>query len=160
MGHNFENLKTHILAMSEADHWNAALEEWKLEYVEVPEEGEEREPEHCPCGHYPIIELCWLRNQQNGRSTFVGNVCVKKFMGIDAGTVADGLKRIAADTSKALNVAATKYAHERGWINNWERGFCLDTARKRKLSGRQLDKRIQINETVMAKTREMGKHTR
>ena len=160
MGHNFDNLKTHILSMSEAEYWAAAKQEWKLEHVEVPEDGEDIEPERCPCGHYPIIELCWLRNQQNGKTTFVGNICVKKFFGINAGTVADGLKRIAGDTSKALNEAATNYAFERKWINDYERKFCLNTRRLRLLSSKQAAKRQQINAKVLRLSRSSSKRAR
>ncbi|MGD2122913.1 MAG: hypothetical protein PVJ76_14265 [Gemmatimonadota bacterium] len=51
--------------------------------------------------------------------------------------------------SKALNGAATEYAFERRWIDDWERGFCLDTARKRKLTEKQLHMRRRINRKVL-----------
>ena len=64
-----------IIALSEADRWDRARLEWWIEEIYI-----QREPETCLCGHFPINELCVLRNEKNGHSAIVGNVCVKKFM--------------------------------------------------------------------------------
>ncbi|MCC5823184.1 MAG: hypothetical protein LAT64_07745 [Phycisphaerales bacterium] len=142
--------------MSKAEHWDLARHEWQLDYVEIIYDEDDKDgysPEQCPCGHYPISELCWLRNTENGHSTFVGNVCVRKFMDIPADTVAAGIKRIVKNQEKALNVEAGKFAYDKKWINDWELNFCLNTARKRRLSASQLAKRIQINARVIAEVR-------
>lgn len=152
--HNFANLKAHILPLSVADSWEEAKLEWVLDYVEVLEVDESAPPQTCPCGHYPIVEICWIRNQKNNNTTFVGNVCVKRFLGMPAGTIADGLKRIMSDRSKALNLAAIEFAYEQGWITAWENGFCLNTAKKRRLSGKQLRFREDINEKVLKRLRQ------
>jgi hypothetical protein len=146
--------------MSVSDHWESAKLEWELDHVEVLDVDEDNPPGTCPCGHFPIVEMCWIRNTANGRFTFVGNVCVKRFLGMPVDAVADGFRRILADVEKALNAAATEFCHGQGWINDWERGFCLDTCRKRKLSGRQLDKRVQVNSQVLARLRERGDQRR
>lgn len=150
MSHYLRNLSRHIIGLSEASTWGVAKLEWELDHVEnVFDTDDEAEHEECPCGHYPISELCWIRNTKNGNETFVGNVCVKKFMGMQAGTVAAGFRRVLANRQKALNEAATLFAFDKGWINEWERDFCLDTKNKRKLTGRQLAKREQINDKVL-----------
>ncbi len=55
------------------------------------------EPESCPCGHENIKELCYIKNTINGNITFVGNVCVNKFVGIKTGNIFSGIKKIKAD---------------------------------------------------------------
>ncbi len=154
--HNFINLRNHILPRSVASEWDEAKHEWALDHVEVMDVGADSPPETCPCGHFPIVELCWIRNRKNEELTFVGNVCVKKFLGLPVDTVAEGIKRIMKDETAALNSAATVFAFEQGWITDWERNFCLDTAKKRKPSQKQLDKRVQINENLLRKLRERG----
>jgi hypothetical protein len=152
--HNFHNLKAHILPLSVSEAWDEAKYEWELDHVQVLEVGEEAEPETCPCGHFPIIELCWIRNRKNGNVTFVGNVCVKRFMGMPADTVAAGFRRVMADPERALNAAAVEFAHAQGWLSDWERGFCLATSRKRRLSGKQMAKRVQINQHLLSLLRQ------
>jgi len=50
-------LTTEIVARSASKVWDAAKLEWVLHEV-----YEADEPESCLCGHFPIIELCVLRN--------------------------------------------------------------------------------------------------
>lgn len=153
MEHNFKNLQTHIVSMSVAQVWLEAKSEWTLDHVQVLEKDEKAEPETCPCGHFPIIELCWIRNIKNRRLTFVGNVCVKRFMGMPADAVAAGFTRVMENPEKALNAAAVNFSHAQGWISDWEKKFCLSTCLKRKLSGRQLQKRIEINAKLLSELR-------
>lgn len=149
MDHNLRNLQNHILPLSTTSNWEAAKLEWVLDYVEVLQFDEVPEPETCPCGHFPIVELCWIRNTSNGNLTYVGNVCVKRFMGMPVNAVADGFKRIVEDFSKALNAAATEFSFAQGWITEWERNYCLNTARKRNLTFNQMSKRVQINKQLL-----------
>lgn len=161
MGHNFDNLKAHILSLSQAKVWEMAVCEWYLESVEHlnghDESGAPTGAETCPCSHYPIIELCWLRNNVTGSRTFVGNVCVRQFIMDSAGLIADGIKRIRDDTGAALNLDATLWARERGWLTEWELKFCLSNRLKRRLSGRQQVKREEINRQVLRRVEEAAK---
>lgn len=77
----------------------------------------------------------------------------KKFLGLSSDRIFNGLRRIQVDAEKALNEDAIRYAHSRGWINDWEHGFYLDTWRKRKLSSGQAVIRAQINEKVIRMVR-------
>ena len=88
MSHHFEALKAHILALSEAESFEVARLEWILEFVEVSEEFDS-----CPCGQ-EIKEHCFIRNTRTGHQTYVGNVCVNQFIGINTGNLFDGLKRL------------------------------------------------------------------
>lgn len=132
-----------IINLSVAKTWDEAKLEWNLEAI-----YRQDEPDTCLCGHFPIIELCVLRNRFNRNEAIVGNVCVKKFMGMPSDIVFQAVRRVTQDLSKALNAEAFKHAHERGWINDWERVFYFDTMRKRVLSGKQAQKRQQINDKV------------
>lgn len=136
-----------IIARSVADNWEEAKREWDL--VEIYREDE---PLTCLCGHTPIIEICVLRNRLNAGTAIVGNVCVNKFLGIESELIFEGLRRVNKDPDKGLNAAATLYAFEKGWINEWEKNFSLDTNKKRKLSDKQQVKRDQINRRVLART--------
>jgi hypothetical protein len=93
-----------------------------------------------------------IKNKKNKREAIVGNVCVKKFLGLPSDLIFKAIQRIIDDISNALNGDAILHAYDRGWINEWEKNFYLDTKRKRKLSQNQMQKRIQINEKVLRYT--------
>jgi len=139
-------LAAKIVALSVADTWNEAKLEWSL--IDV---FKEEEPDTCLCGHYPIIENCVLGNSLNGQKAIVGNVCVKKFLGLPSDKIFRAINRIAQDNERALNAEALDHAYRKGWINDWERKFYVDTMRRRGLSGKQREKRIQINKKVLSK---------
>ncbi|MDO1509036.1 MULTISPECIES: hypothetical protein [unclassified Neisseria] len=130
-----------IMRLSQSENWSEAKMEWNLLHV-----YEATEPERCLCGHYPIIELCILKNKVNSNKVTVGNCCVKKFVGLPSHLIFNGIKRVTKDKGKALNEACIHYGYKHGWINDWEYEFCCNTKGKRNLTGRQLEKRKQINE--------------
>ena len=138
-------LAEEIIGRSVADTWDEAKLEWTLDEI-----YEVKEPRTCLCGHFPIVEICVLKNKVNGQRAVVGNCCVKKFMGLPSQKLFDAIKRVSADESKALNAETLEHAHRKGWINDWEHRFYCDTMRKRKPSDKQLAKRIQINRKVLA----------
>jgi hypothetical protein len=108
------HLAQEIIKRSVAKNWNDAKREWALETVYFA-----TEPDRCLCGKFPITELCVLRNRKNDREAVVGNECVKKFLGLPSDRIFNGLRRIQVDAEKALNEDAIRYAHSRGWINDW-----------------------------------------
>ena len=144
MTHQGYKLSAEIIAMSVADTWDRAKHEWELEDV-----YHEKEPDTCLCGHFPINELCCLRNAKNGKRALVGNVCVKKFLGLPSDKIFGAINRISKDANKALNAEAIEHAFKKSWISQWEYGFYFDTWRKRSLSARQRAKRAEINERVL-----------
>jgi hypothetical protein len=147
--HNGRVLMERLLKLSSSPLWAEAKREWELEYVYLLDRHDE--PRRCTCGHYPIRELCVLRNRKTGHRATVGNTCVRQFMGMeDADDVVNSLRRVREHPDKSsLSPAAAIYAHDRGWLDDWQLDFCLDTARKRKLSCRQRAKREEINRTVI-----------
>lgn len=141
-------LALEIIKRSVNPTWEMAKREWKL--VEI-EEAEDYET--CLCGHYPIRELCTLKNKENGNTVVVGNCCVKKFLGLPSNKIFQAVKRVRKDTGKSLNAETIRLAYEHSWINDWENEFYLDIMRKRVLTDRQRAKKLQINEKVLRRVR-------
>jgi hypothetical protein len=150
-GYNFQLLKAHILPLSGAKTWEVVVKEWSLTGIH-----EVDEPETCPCGHFPIIEICSIHNRLTGHSTEVGNVCVKRFLGLRSDLIFAAIKRIRKNLDKSLNADAIAFFHERGLLNEWEYRFCQSTMRLRSLTSPQLGKRHDINRKVLAAIRRRG----
>ena len=142
--HNFERLKQHILPLSRSATFEAARTEWILESVEVSDEWDQ-----CPCGQ-DIKEHCYLKNRLTGKKTYVGNVCVNRFLGIDTGTLFDGLKRIKDNPQANANLAVIEYAEERGFLFDKEPQFLRSTILKRSLSTPQLSWKEKINRRILS----------
>lgn len=136
----------HILPLSYARTFEAAKLEWVLEFVEVSEEFD-----FCPCGQQ-IKEHCYIRNVKTGNQTYVGNVCVNRFIGIDTGTLFDGLKRLKANPQANPNPAVIDYAEQRGFLFEKEPQFLRATALRRKLSHAQVAWKEKINCRILSKT--------
>lgn len=150
-GYNFQQLRAHILPLSRAATWEVAVREWSLVGIH-----EADEPASCPCGHFPIVEICSIHNSITGQSTEVGNVCVKRFLGLRSDLIFTAIKRIRKDPSKSLNADAITFFFERSLLNSWEYQFCQNTMRLRNLSPAQLAKRLDINRKVLAAIKKRG----
>lgn len=124
-GHNFEQLRAHILSLSEAKEWEIAKKEWSLLTIH-----ESDEQETCPCGHFPIREICCIRNHVTKQATEVGNICVKRFLGLNSHRIFAAIKRIRRDSSKSLNPDAIAYFKMKDLLTSWEYGFLQDTLKK------------------------------
>ncbi len=144
--HNFERLMRHIIPLSNAGDWSAAKKEWALAGVEISEEFD-----NCPCGQ-EIKEHCYIRNRLNGNTTYVGNICINRFIGIDTGNLFEGLKRIAQDPVANANEDLIVHAYSLGYIYEGEYKFLLETRLKRKLSAKQLAWKEKINRRITNKT--------
>lgn len=141
-------LTTEIVARSVSPIWDAAKLEWALHEV-----YEADEPETCLCGHFPIIELCVLRNKFNRGLATVGNCCVKKFIGLPSDLIFQAVKRVRCDVTKSLNAESLSHAIAKGWVNQWEHDFYLRVMRKRNLTAKQSAKKSQINQKFMLNMR-------
>jgi hypothetical protein len=146
-------LKEEIVARSEAPSWEEAKDEWDLVGVYFADPDE---PGTCLCTHTPIIEHCVIRNRFNGCEAVVGNVCVTRFLGIDADAIFRSLRRIVEDPLNALSAVALGYVIGRNWLNPWEVQFYRDTYRRRKPSERVLAKRAEINRAILNHVRLEG----
>ena len=138
-------LTNEIVANSEATTWDQAKLEWFLDDINFLEE-----PESCICGHYPIIEECTIKNSRTGKSLVVGNQCVNKFLNnLDSAKLFQAIKKVRQDITKSFNPVMIDYALKKGWINDWEKNFYIDTWRKRNLSNKQSTIRIRINNKIV-----------
>lgn len=144
--HNFENLVKYLVPKSIADNFDDARREWFLDGMEI-NEGTIK----CPCGQI-IKELCFIKNKHTQERVFVGNVCVKNFIGLDTGTAFAGLKRIKADPTANANIDLIEHAYDYGYIFDKEYAFLLQTCRKRKLSDKQLAWKEKINKRILNQT--------
>lgn len=143
--HSFERLRTHILPLSVSQNFEAARTEWDLIFVEISEELDQ-----CPCGQ-KILEHCYIKNRITGKETYVGNVCINRFLGIDTGNLFDGLKRLRANPAANANEAVIEYAQKNGYLYAKEYQFLHDTKKKRKLTGLQLSWKKKINARILNK---------
>jgi hypothetical protein len=150
-GHNFKQLRDHILARSKATDWDVARKEWALVHL-----FESEEPDTCPCGHFPIIEICVIANRVTKQTTEVGNVCVRRFLGFRSDLIFAAIKRIGKDTTKSLNADAIAFFQTRGLFTAWEYKFLQDTMKNRTLTLAQRDWRKKINEKVLSAIRRRG----
>ena len=133
-----------ILVRSKAAAWADAKLEWLLHEIYTT-----HEPQACLCGHFPIVEICVLKNKENQRRARVGNCCVKKFMGLPSHLIFQAIKRVNNDRGKSLNLASLDYAKSKLWINTWDYEFYLKVMRKRILTQRQKVKKYLINDKVL-----------
>jgi hypothetical protein len=140
--HNFERLKAHILPLSRSNVFEVARTEWELVSVEITEEFD-----NCPCGQ-EIKEHCYITNRITGQSTYVGNVCINRFIGIDTGNLFEGLKRIAKDPYANANLDVIEHGRKLGFIYDNEYDFLIQTRLKRNLSQKQLDWKRKINHRI------------
>lgn len=146
MSHNFEVLQAHILPLSRGTTFEAARQEWVLAHVEVSEEWDS-----CPCGQ-DIKEHCYIQNTVTGNQTYVGNVCVNRFLGIDTGNLFDGLKRLKVNPKANPNHAVIDYAEERGYIYPAESKFLRENVLTRKYTVRQMDWKLKITRRILNQT--------
>lgn len=147
-------LTEEIIRRSQSKIWDTAKLEWSLNKI-----YEADEPEACLCSHFPIIEICILKNKLNAQLATVGNCCVKKFIGLPSDLIFQAVKRVRKDNQKSLNAEAIQHAYESGWINEWEYKFSIDTMRKRKLSAKQMQTRIKVNEKMVSNMKRNSEHS-
>jgi hypothetical protein len=137
---NQDALFQHITTLSHSQVFETARGEWDLEFITF------EELDSCPCGQL-IREKCWLHNRVTGYDTFVGNVCVNRFMGINTKALMTGLKRVKRGGN--ANYATINYWKGLGQITHWERRFLLDIHRKRVLSPKQASWKTYIYRKVV-----------
>lgn len=135
-------LTEEIINLSVSDYWESAKFEWNFEYAYQSEK-----PQTCLCGHFPIINICIIKNTKNQNDAEVGNCCVNKFLGIDDGNkIFLSINKIKNDFSKSISEEVVEYLKKKRIINETEYKFYLDIFRKRNLSYKQLEFKKKINQ--------------
>ncbi|MNH75798.1 hypothetical protein D3C73_280500 [compost metagenome] len=123
-----------------------ARKEWALVGVEISEEFDS-----CPCGQ-DIKEHCWIENRLTKQKTYVGNICINRFLGIETGNLFSGLKRIAANSKANANADLIAHAFQLGYIYENEYTFLMSTRLKRNLSDKQSAWKEKINKRITNQT--------
>ena len=142
-----EQLAEALIPLSRGSTWEEARHEWELEHI-----FRQAWRQKCLSGRFPIREICVLRNRLTEQRAEVGNVCVKKFLGLPSDKILTALARVLKAVERAVGPETVEHAHRLRWISDWERHFYLDTWRKRTLTDSQLVKRVEINRRILRRT--------
>ena len=134
-------LTEEIISLSESDQWDFAKLEWCFEFAYYADELQ-----RCLCGHYPIRNICVIKNQKNAVVTEVGNCCINKFLGIDDGNkIFLSIKKLKDDIRGSMNAEVIEYLYTKRGISDFDYKFYKSIYRKRILSAKQLNIKEQIN---------------
>lgn len=141
---NQHTLFKEIIALSDAKDWNIAKKEWILDHI-----YDAMEPQTCLCGHYPIMEICVIKNLKNNNHTLLGNCCIKILLGLGSNKLFNSLKRIRKDINKSISKDFIKLLSDNKIITDWETEFYINISKKRKLSSKQKEQKIRINDKII-----------
>lgn len=137
-------LTNKILELSHSKIWSEAAKEWDC--VDVYEVST---PESCLCGHFPIIEVCEIKNKITGATENVGNCCVKKFLGLRPDMIVKSIKKIKADITASVNPQTLDYALKQRCISRADYDFYMNIWRKRELSSAREKWKKDINNRII-----------
>lgn len=147
-------LREKIIELSESKDWYNAKKEWEFENIYVSDEFEE-----CLCGHYPIINICRIRNRVNNNVTEVGNVCINKFLNIDEGEkILPSINRVKKDITKSISKDSLEYLYKKECISIKEYDFYSDIIKKRILSPARSKWKSDINKKFLRLTSYEANH--
>ena len=134
-------LREEIINLSESDQWDFAKFEWNFEFAYYA-----NEPQNCLCGHYPIRNICVIKNRKSSIVTEVGNCCINKFLGIDDGNkIFSSIKKLKDDIKGSMSAEVIDYLHRKNGISDFDYKFYKSIYRKRILSAKQWKIKEQIN---------------
>lgn len=141
-------LTEEIIALSDSQTWDLAKLEWNFNFAYYAEDLQT-----CLCGHYPIKNICVIRNKRNSNQTEVGNCCINKFLGIDDGNkIFSSIKKLKDDNSKSMSAEVIDYIYNKKGISDFEYKFYVSIYRKRNLTFKQLEVKQRINDKFLAFT--------
>lgn len=138
-------LTTELLKLSRSQNWDEAKLEWELVDIERVED-----PETCLCGHYPILEICTIKNRKTNKNADVGNCCVKKFID-KSDKIFRSVAKVRKDSEKSVNAETLDFALNKNWISPKDYGFYMNILRKRGLTEKQLSWKKSINQKIMSR---------
>lgn len=151
---NEYKLREEIIKLSKSKDWKTAKEEWEFEQIYVSDDLQQ-----CLCGHYPIINICKIRNKVNDEFTEVGNVCIKKFLNIENGEkLLPSINRIKKDILKSMSNETLDYLCKKDYITARDYDFYHDIIKKRKLTEPQRKWKCDINNKLLRGTSYEANH--
>ena len=126
-----------LLRYSEAKRWDDAKLEWYLDHIWF---ADIEDAQTCACGHYPIYEVCVVKNELNNTVLEIGNCCINH-----VSPEFEVLKRIFPALKEGrINPAVVDYAFKQEIVNDWEKKFLQNVWRKQSLTQKQATKFEQI----------------
>lgn len=141
-------LTEEIISLSESKQWDLAKSEWGFEFAYYAEELQS-----CLCGHYPIRNICVIKNRINLAVTEVGNCCINKFLGIDAGNkIFFSIKKLREDITSSISAEVIEYFYRKRGMTEFDYKFYKSIFRKRRLSPKQLEIKKNINSKFLSFT--------
>lgn len=144
-----------LIPMSVGSSWAAASREWELDYIEMLEKDDDLE--ECLCSHYPIRELCHIRNKNNGNTAVVGNHCIGKF-GEDGASneelehvprIFQACHRILSKESASANPPLIELALKNKIFTEKDAQFYHEIWRKKDLTSRQALYKSSLNQELL-----------
>lgn len=138
-------LTEEILKLSSSKIWNSAKNEWIFDFAYYSDTQQT-----CLCGHFPIRNICVIKNESNNNVTEVGNCCINKFFRIhDGNKIFVSIKRLKEDISKSMSTEVLDFLHLKKIISPYEYDFYSNIIRKRNLSHKQLEFKKRINNKLI-----------
>jgi hypothetical protein len=134
-----------IISLSESNEWDFAKLEWKFDSAYYAEDLQ-----GCLCGHYPIKNICVIKNRKNSFITEVGNCCINKFLGINDGNkIFSSLKRVKEDITASISAEVIEYLYRKNAISDFDYKFYKSIWRKRVMSIKQWEIKKRINDQFL-----------
>ncbi|PWN58437.1 hypothetical protein [Chryseobacterium viscerum] len=138
-------LTEEIISLSDSNDWDFAKLEWSFEFAYYAEELQK-----CLCGHYPIKNICVIKNRKNSSVTEVGNCCINKFLGIDDGNkIFSSIKKLKDDIKASMNAEVIEYIYGKKGISDFDYKFYKSIYRRRIMSAKQWDIKKRINQQFL-----------
>jgi hypothetical protein len=147
MTRNEEILMAYLIPLGTSTEWEHAKTEWFLDSVKYDVNG----LHDCPCSKKNIKKLCNIENITTSKTATVGSCCVDHFIGMKSNLIFDCVKRVQEDDTVAFNSETLEFAISKGFLNEWEITFYLNTQKKRSLTGKQRAARQKINQKILSK---------
>lgn len=144
---DYKKLHLEVINASNSKDWNIAKLEW--DFISVYKDSSGRK---CLCGHN-IVEVCQIQNKHNYHILEVGNECVKQF-NLDFDNLGKNLLAIENSLTKNTPVNLAKFALQKGIISQADYNFCINTAKKRNLSDKQKQWKIDINSKIVKRLKQ------
>lgn len=142
----YELFFKNIADKSESKDWEILKKEWFLSYIRVAKS----EPKTCACGHYPIKNLCFIKNKINNNIVLVGNCCVKKFMNnIQSSNYFIALNKLKKDIKSSIPILLLAELHDNNFINKDDFDFYRKIIRERRLIKFEEEFKIAINKKIL-----------
>lgn len=120
--------------LSVGQTWEELKAEWRYAYSSLDHSGSSK----CLCGKEKIHELCFIRSRLTNHLTFVGNVCINKFLGIDAPLFAKRLIRATTKPEKKLPMEMILAARREHIIRSSEVGKYKEDKNVRRIANKKI----------------------